>query len=237
MASIAKERSMPKKHALLLGLLAVLPLTCLAHSSRAETPADAGAAVAPEERVFDVTRDGNKIGVETVTLEKAGDTTTVKIKTHISVVVMFIQAYHFAHSAVETWTGGKFVSYKAVTDDNGKHFNVNAVAKDDAVMLDVNGDHSKLPGNTVIASLWSKAFVDQTMLIHPDSGVQLQVKTKDLGEENIDFHGSQIKAEHYQITGDFERDVWFKGDELIRFKLIASDHSTIMSDLVSPKLN
>jgi hypothetical protein len=184
-----------------------------------------------------VTRDGNKIGAETVTIEKDGDTTTVKFKTHISVVVMFIQAYHFAHSAVETWTGGKFASYKAVTDDNGKHFKVEAVAKDDSVMLDVNGEETKLPGNTVIASLWSKAFVDQTMMIHPDSGAQLQVKVKDLGEENIDFHGSQIKAEHYHIAGDFERDVWFEGDELVRFKLIASDHSTIMSELVPPKSN
>lgn len=232
---------MPKKHALLLGLLALLPLSFLALSSRAETtaPAEQGDAAAPttQERVFDVTRDGNKIGVETVTIEKNGDTTTVKFKTHISVVVMFIQAYHFAHSAVETWTGGKFVSYRAVTDDNGKHFDVKALAKDDGVLLDVNGTQTKLPSTAVVASFWSKDFVDQTLLVHPDSGAQLQVKVKDLGEEQIDLHGNQIKAEHYQISGDLERDIWFEGDQLVRFKLFGSDHSTIMSELMAEKSN
>ncbi|MEJ0050085.1 MAG: DUF6134 family protein [Methylovirgula sp.] len=230
---------MPGKHALLLGLLALLPLSFIAHSSLADTtaPAEASAAPTTEERDFDVTRDGDKIGVETVVIEKTGDTTVVKFKTQISVVVMFIQAYHFAHSAVETWTGGKFVSYKAVTDDNGKHFNVSAVAKDDAVLLDVNGAHSKLPGNMVFASLWSRDFVDQTTLLHPDSAAQLQVKVKDLGEEQIEFHGDQIKAEHYEISGDLDRDIWFLGDKIIRIKLFGSDHSTIMSELMPTKSN
>ena len=226
------------KHTLLLGLIALLPLSFFVRSSRADT---AGAAAPPpptvEERVFDVTRDGNKIGVETVTIEKDGDTTTIKFKTHVSVVVMFIEAYHFVHSAVETWTAGKFVSYRAVTDDNGKHFNIAAVAKDDQVMLSVNGAHSKLPGNIIFASLWSKDFVDQTILLHPDSGVQLSVKVKDFGQEEIDFHGDKIKAEHYEISGDLDRDVWFEGDKLVRIKFYGSDHSTIMSELTPDKSN
>lgn len=226
---------MLRKHTLLLGLVALLPLSLFVRASRADTtPAAAAPAAAPatEERVFDVTRDGNKIGVETVTIEKDGDTTTIKFKTHVSVVVMFIQAYHFVHSAVETWTGGKFVSYKAVTDDNGKHFKIAAVAKDDQVLLDVNGTHSKLPGNMVFASLWSKDFVDQTTLLHPDSGVELSVKVKDLGVEPIKFHGEDIKAHHYQISGDLDRDVWFQDDKVVRIQFYGSDHSTIMSELM-----
>ncbi len=228
---------MLRKHTLLLGLIALLPLSFLARTSRADTTPAAPAAPTTEERVFDVTRDGNKIGVEKVTIEKDGDTTVIKFKTHVSVVVMFIEAYHFVHSAVETWSAGKFVSYKAVTDDNGKHFNIAAVAKDDQVLLDVNGTHSKLPGNVVFASLWSKDFVDQTTLLHPDSGAELSVKVKDLGEEDINFHGDNIKAHHYQITGDLDRDIWFEGDKLVRIKFFGSDHSTIMSELTPDKSN
>ncbi len=219
-------------------LFALLPLSVLSQAGNADTAAPTtSAAPTTEERVFDVTRDGNKIGREIVTIEKNGDTTTVKLKTQISVVVMFIEAYHFAHVAVETWTAGKFVSYKAVTDDNGKHYKVVAVAKDDQVLLNVNGTESKLPGNLVFASLWSRDFVDQTTLLHPDSGVELSVKVKDLGDEQIDFHGQTIKAHHYQISGDLDRDVWFDGDKLVRFKLLGSDNSTIMSELTPDKSN
>ncbi|MEW6435661.1 MAG: DUF6134 family protein [Pseudomonadota bacterium] len=229
---------MLRKHTLLLGLVALLPLSFFVRASRADTsPAAASAVPTTEERVFDITRDGNKIGVETIHIEKDGDTTVIKFKTHLSVVVMFIQAYHLVHSAVETWTAGKFVSYKAVTDDNGKHFNVAAVAKDDEVLLDVNGTRSKLPGNIVIASLWSKDFVDQTTLLHPDSGVELSVKVKDLGEEEIKLHGEDVKAQHYRISGDLDRDVWFEGDKMLRMKFYGSDHSTIMSELTPDKSN
>ena len=114
---------------------------------------------------------------------------------------MFIEAHHFAHSAMETWTGGKFVSYKAVTDDNGNISMLTAVAKDDEVLLDVNGD----PQQTAAATWSSRASGARISsirpcLLHPDSGVQLQVKVKDLGEEQIDLHGDQIKAEHYEIS-------------------------------------
>jgi hypothetical protein len=229
---------MREKHILHLGILAFLPLSFSAQSTQADTaPPTATPIPTTEERIFDVTRDGNKIGVQTVTIERNGDTTIVNLKTHVSVVVMFIQAYHFAHTAVETWTGGKFVSYKAITDDNGKHFDIAAVAKDDQTLLDVNGEHSKVPGNLVFASLWSKDFVDQTTLLHPDSGVQLAVKVKDLGEEQIDFHGQQIKAHHYDISGDLDREVWFEGDKMVRLKFYGSDHSTIMSELMDDKVN
>lgn len=223
---------MRKQHILLLELSALLLAGVLAQKTHADT-----APPAAEKRIFEITRDGNKIGEETVTIEKDGDTTKIKFRTHVSVVVMFIQAYHLAHSAVETWTAGKFVSYHAVTDDNGKHFNITATAKDDQILLDVNGDESKVPGGLVFASLWNTDFVDQTILLHPDSGTQLSVKVKDVGEEQIGIEGQQVKTHHYQITGDYDRDVWFEGDKLVRMKFFGSDHSTIELQLTADKTN
>lgn len=233
------------KHTLLLGVFALFPLSVVAQSADSDAaktavpPAASAEPAAPatEDRVFDITRDGNKIGSETITFEKDGDTTIVKFKTHVSVVVMFIEAYRYAHSAVETWTGGKFVSYKAVTDDNGKHYNMVALAKDDQILLNVNGTHSKLPGNLVFATLWSTDFVNQTDLLHPDTGIQLSVKVKDLGDEQIDYRGQQIKAHHYEISGDYDRDVWFDADKVVRIQFFGSDHSTITSELVPDKTN
>ena len=81
--------------------------------------------------MFDITRDGNKIGVDTLDITKDGDTTTAKIGTTISVVVAFIEVYHFDHSAVEVWKDGKFVSYNAQTNANGTKYKVSETASDD----------------------------------------------------------------------------------------------------------
>ena len=82
------------------------------------------------QRIFDITRDGTKIGTDVIDIVKDGDTTTVNFKTHISVVVMFMQAYHMEHTAVETWSDGAFVSYKAQTDDNGTKRTILAMPAD-----------------------------------------------------------------------------------------------------------
>ncbi len=66
---------------------------------------------------------------------------------------------------------------------------------------------------------------------------QLSVKVKDLGDEQIDYRGQQIKAHHYEISGDYDRDVWFDADKVVRIKFFGSDHSTIMSELVPDKTN
>jgi hypothetical protein len=225
------------KHTLLLGLFTLFPFAVLAQSSSsndAATPAPA----AKEERVFDITRDGNNIGKEVVDINRDGDTTIVTFKTHIAVVIMFIVVHRFDHSATETWSDGKFVSYKALTVENGDRHAVTAKAAGDKIALEVNGTESDVAGDLVFASFWNRDFAKSTTLLDPDTGRELSVKVNDLGEESITLaSGTAVKAHHYEITGDLERNLWFDGDNLVRIKLYGSDHSTIMSELTPDKSN
>lgn len=184
-----------------------------------------------DRHLFDILRDGNKIGTEIVEIDRAGDTTNVKFTTHISVVVMFIRAYHFEHSATETWTGGKFVSYKAYTDDNGTKHDVSAVANNDKLELDVDGTHSEAASDLVPASWWNKDFVNRTDMLDAETGRPVSIKVADLGDEPLVQNGATIQAHHYKVSGDLHRDLWFNGDTLVRIQLVGSDHSTIVSDL------
>lgn len=227
------------KLAVFLGPLALAVAPAAAQPS-ATSPAKQSAAAAlaipsvptKERRTFDISRDGNKIGTELVEIDRQGDTTNVKLTTHISVVIMFIEAYRFDHSATETWTGGQLVSYKSMTDDNGKKHSVLAVADGDKLALDVDGTHSETARDLIPASLWSKDFVDRTNMFDSDTGKELTIKVKDLGDEALVQHGTKIEAHHYKISGDLDRDLWFDGDTLVRIKLLGSDHSTIISELV-----
>jgi Family of unknown function (DUF6134) len=185
----------------------------------------------PDRRVFDILRDGNKIGTEIVEIDKDQDTTNITFTTHISVVVMFIQAYHFDHSATETWTGGRFVSYKAQTDDNGTKHSVVATAAGDKVDLEVDGTHSEAAPDLVPASWWNRDFVNRTDMLDAETGRLISIKVTDLGDEPLVQNGTTIQARHYKISGDLDRDLWFDGDTLLRIQLVGSDHSTIVSDL------
>ena len=215
----------------MLGKLTIfLGLLMLAIGPASAQPA-ATPAPAPNRRLFDIFRDGNKIGTEVVEIDKEQDTTNIKFTTHISVVIMFIQAYHFDHSATETWTGGRFVSYKALTDDNGTKHSVTAIASGDKVDLDVDGTQSEAAPDLVPASWWNRDFVNRTDMLDAETGRLISIKVTDLGDEPLVQNGTKIEAHHYKVSGDLDRDLWFDGDSLLRIQLVGSDHSTIVSDL------
>jgi hypothetical protein len=213
-------------------LLGTIPVAAqpAANPAPAAQPGETSAPV-PERRLFDILRDGNKIGTELVEIDKDGNTTNIKFTTHISVVVMYIEVYRFDHSATETWTDGKFVSYKASTDDNGTKHDILANASEDKVDLDIDGKHSEGAPDLIPASWWSRDFVNRTDMLDSETGRLISIKVTDLGDEPLVQNGTTIQAHHYKVSGDVNRDLWFDGDALVRIKLLGSDHSTIVSDL------
>ncbi len=213
-------------------LAAFVGLVILGVLPAAAQPA-APAAPQSDRRLFDITRYGNKIGTEVVEIDKDGATTNITFTTHISVVIAFVQFYHFDHSATEVWSGGKFVSYKAQTDDNGTKHEVSAVVDEanNKLNLDIDGTHSEAAPDLVPASWWNKDFVNRTDMFDSETGRRLSVKVTDLGDESIVQNGNTVQARHYKVSGDLDRDLWFDGDTLVRIQLTGNDNSTIISDL------
>lgn len=230
-------------------------LTCLtlAFAPLASTPAraapppradatphvDAPPAPAPGKihQIFDIVRDGDKIGADQIDIDRQNDATTVKTKTNISVKVMYIEAYRYEHSCNETWKNGQLIAFKSETNDNGTKHAVEIAPgpTPDKLSIIVDGKHSDAPKTIAPVSFWSKDVINRPELFDPADGKRLSIKVKDLGEESLTIHGVKHQTHHYKISektaGDFERDLWFDGDALVRMKMLGSDHSTIVSDL------
>ncbi|HTV32556.1 MAG TPA: DUF6134 family protein [Methylocella sp.] len=186
-------------------------------------------------KVFDIVRSGDKIGTDTIDIERQKDTTTVKIHTDLSVKVMFIEAYRYEHNCDETWKNGQLVSFKSRTNDNGTKHAVDVTVLPDKLTMNADGKTTDLPKTVTPESLWGRDAIHQFDAFDPDTGRRMSIKVDDLGDEDLTLHGVQHKTHHYkiadQIDKDFARDVWFDGDVLIRTKIIGSDNSVILSDL------
>jgi hypothetical protein len=198
--------------------------------------ADNPPAATKVHRVFDIIREGTKIGTEAVDIEHRNDTTTVKIKTDVSVTVMFIEAYRYESSRKEIWKNGQLVTYKSRTNDNGTKHAIDVTAAPDKLSMEADGKHSDLPKTAGPASLWGKnLLIHRVDAFEPDTGKRLAIKVTDVGDETLTLNGVTHKAHHYKISdtlrGEFVRDVWFDGDVLVRFKITGSDKSVIISDL------
>ncbi len=208
-----------------------------AAAAHAEGGSAHAAAPARIHQTFDIIRKGDKIGANTVDIDRKGDTTTVKNKTDISVKVLYIEAYRYEHACSETWKNGQLTAFKSQTDDNGTKHSVEIVpaATPDKITLIVDGKKSEEPKSLTPASLWSRELVTRTELFDPADGKRVTVKVTDLGPETLTIEGVQHQTHHYQISAkppaDFDRDLWFEGDLLVRMKMLGSDKSTIVSDL------
>ncbi|MCI0735683.1 MAG: DUF6134 family protein [Beijerinckiaceae bacterium] len=186
-------------------------------------------------KVFDIVRGSDKIGTDTVDIERQNDTTTVKIKTDLSVKVMFIEAYRYEHSCDEIWKNGQLISFKSRTNDNGTKHSVDVTATADKLKMQVDGKKIELPKTAAPLSLWSKDVINRFDAFEPDTGKRLSIKVTDLGPESVTINGVTRETQHYKIAdtldGEFARDLWFDGDILVRTKIIGSDNSVIISDL------
>lgn len=199
--------------------------------------AEAQPGASKTHRVFDIIREGDKIGSDTIDVDHQNDATTVKTATLISVKVMFVEAYRYEHASNETWKNGQLVAFKSHTNDNGTKHTVELTpgpTPDKAVLI-VDGKKNDVPKTIAPASLWNKDVVKRTEIFDSADGKRLMIKAQDLGEENVTLHGVKHQTHHYKITarapGEFDRDLWYDGDALVRMKLLGSDHSTIISDL------
>ena len=203
--------------------------------SMAPAGTNKAAAAVKIHKVFDIVRGGDKIGTDTIDIEHQNDTTTVKIKTNLSVKVMFVEAYRYEHSCNETWKNGQLIAFKSQTNDNGtKHF-IDVTAAPGKLSMDADGKHSDLPKTAAPATLWGKDAIHRLDVFQPDTGKRLSIEVTDLGNEALTIHGVTRQTQHYKIvdtlSGDFAREVWFDGDVLVRIKIIGSDNSVILSDL------
>ena len=74
----------------------------------------------PGRLAFAVFRNGTKVGEHQMTFSGDEDNRTVATDVALTVKVGPVPVYKYKHSAVEKWSGGKWVSIDTTTNGNGK---------------------------------------------------------------------------------------------------------------------
>ena len=188
-------------------------------------------APAHSHLVYDVVREGSKIGTSTTDIDRQGDAVSVKMGADIVVKILYVTVYRFNSTSTEKWKAGRFIAYDSKADDNGTKYAVSATATADKTVLDVDGKRTDPIAGLVPGSMWSRDFLKHAAIFDPDNGKRLVLKVTDAGDEKLVIDGVSYDTRHYKITGDFARELWFQGDTLVRLKIIGSDKSVVLSDL------
>ncbi len=179
---------------------------------------------------FTVFRDGSEIGTHTIRFSGDESTMSVEIATNVRVALPLVDItlYRFTHEGHETWRDGKLVSLTSSTDDDGTAKAV--TVQRDGDRLNVNGSAGthESPATIVPASLWNPSLQSSSILLNTLDGTEMAVTVSSLGMESIDAHDEKISAQHFRVSGDLERDLWYTPDGVLAgIRFLGDDGSEI----------
>jgi hypothetical protein len=183
----------------------------LACAGIAARRAEAALPIPPDHALaFRLMRHGNEIGRHTLTFETEGGTLTAQITVDALVSLLSVPLVRYTHRAVETWNGDTLVELTGETDKNGRRGWVNARRSGEGlVVLGSQTARYIAPERAIPTSYWNKRMLDGPMISLED-GVLLHPKVAEPAAETIRLaSGGTIAADHYNLSGAFNVDVWY----------------------------
>lgn len=205
----------------LAALALALPLALSAAAAEAAVPAGG-------RLDFTVLRDGAEIGRHEMVFTNGGNGLQVDISTDVKVKVLFVTAYRFEHDGHEIWRDGRLVRLWSKTNDDGTAHELNAAAEGAQITVVGDGERASVDGAIVPASLWNENILKGGAILNTLDGRKMNVQVQNLGEETVQVGGRPVKAWHFSLTGDLQREVWF--DEryvLVKVRFKGKDGSDI----------
>jgi hypothetical protein len=166
-------------------------------------------AAGTQPTVFSILHDGTEIGRHSVTYRQIGDTLHVDIAIDIEIRVLFIPVFRYRHRNSETWRGGRLISMRTETDDNGTAYWVEARATDDGLAVETPETRYLAPADTMPTSYWSKDTTGKATLLDTQRGRLVEVSVSPEGIQQIATSDGTVEAKRYDMAGDLELSLWY----------------------------
>jgi hypothetical protein len=194
---------------------------------RNDATREAAGEAAQDTMVFDVLRDGDKIGEHRVDFERLDGTLKVSVATEMEVSFAFVTLFRYEHKRVERWRDGELESLAGMTNDDGEEFEVSIVRKEGFYSRTVNGAEEEIKEPLSVDSLWSKDRLSAGKLFSVASGESYRVRSNLLGWETIEAGGAAVEAQHVKLSGEVERDLWYAASgELLKVQYEGAEGET-----------
>jgi hypothetical protein len=186
-----------------------------------------------ETRNYVVNVDGRDAGAGQLVIDTQDDGTTVVTgATDVKVRVLFFK-YTYWYRGREVWKDRRLQTFESSSDDNGKHYAVNAAADSAGLRITVNGRTRRISGDAWTTSYWRLPDLalrnGGLLLLDADTGRDLAARLQNLGEQTVSVSGEALRATHYRLAGAVTVDLWFDATErMVRQDWVEDGHRTII---------
>ncbi len=158
---------------------------------------------------FTVLKDGDPVGHHRFVFDRDGGRIEIREATEIEVKLAMIPIYTFEHQARELWQDGKVVRVDATTNDNGEKLDITVRPDGQGYVRTVNGRVDRFDDSKRILAVWNKDTLKHHDFFSVVEDQTLKVSFQLIGREQLGLHGQMLDVDHYRMSGDEERDLWF----------------------------
>ena len=163
----------------------------------------------PDPIAFRIMQDGDKLGRHIVTFRRINGDLHVDIAIDIEVRILFIPVYSYRHRNHEVWRGGRLISLKSETDDNGESQWVNVEADDSSLKVDSFSGSFEAPLDTKPTSYWSQKSITKSVLLDTQHGKLVNVSIAQSVDDVLDTPLGTIATKRFDVTGDLTLSLWY----------------------------
>ncbi len=191
--------------------------------SVAATGAAASTGEAQRSWQFSVLLDGSPIGYHRFDLMSSESELEVRSEASFDVRFLFINAFRYRLSNRELWEGECLRVIESSTRQNGKEFAVSGERLPEGLMIEANGKSDSLDGCVMTFAYWNPRFLEQSRLLHPQTGEYMSVNVQPLGREELTVRGESVTALAYQVKArDVDITVYYSdNDEWLGLESVA----------------
>jgi hypothetical protein len=186
-----------------------------------------------ETRQFAVLVDGKQAGNTTMTIQRQDDGATV-ISSETNVLVkILIKKYVYTCQTREVWKDGRLQQAASQCNEDGKQYQVSAVARADGVQVRVNGREHTTKPEVWLSGFWTLPDAKLRNQVIPvldiDNGRDMQVRLQHIGAAQIAVAGQTQNVQHYRLTGTVRVDLYYDANErLVRREWVEDGHPTVL---------
>lgn len=159
--------------------------------------------------VFDVYREGDRIGTHELRLRQDGDRIEADIHIDLAVKFAFLTAYRYEHRNREVYEGDQLVSMRSRTNNNGERIAVDVERDGDELVVDGKDGRRRVAGDLIPTTYWQPRSVRQNRWIDSQNGRVVASEVTAMGAERIRYEGREVAADRFKLRGDLDCDLWY----------------------------
>ena len=192
---------------------------------------------AKEGGVFEYTvlRNGSPIGYNRVVVTPNPERNEVALSfdSELAVKLGFITVYRYTHQREEVWRDGRLVHAVGETNDNGENFEIEVRSEGGGYVRTVNDRVEALELDRRPLAVWDPSLVNgHTSFFSVSEDRLLDVSVEFGGRQRVEWADGEALVDHYKMTGDEERELWYGTDGVLvraKFRSRGSDIEFVLN--------